>query len=60
VGERESGSKKKSMKTYKKTIILILGLILILFTISLLSPAPKTQFTIIYTNDVMGEVEPCG
>jgi len=22
--------------------------------------APKTQFSIIYTNDVMGEVEPCG
>jgi hypothetical protein len=22
--------------------------------------APKVQFTIVYTNDVMGEVEPCG
>ena len=22
--------------------------------------APKTQFSILYTNDVMGEVEPCG
>jgi len=22
--------------------------------------SPKVQFSIIYTNDVMGEVEPCG
>ncbi len=22
--------------------------------------APKTRFSIVYTNDVMGEVEPCG
>jgi len=26
----------------------------------LIQAAPKTQFSIIYTNDVMGEVEPCG
>jgi hypothetical protein len=25
-----------------------------------LSATPKFQFSIIYTNDVMGEVEPCG
>jgi len=42
---------------------------LILFTfIALLIPywipfshgTPKTHFSIVYTNDVMGEVEPCG
>ena len=26
----------------------------------LLQGAPKVQFSIVYTNDVMGEVEPCG
>ena len=25
-----------------------------------LTAAPKLQFSIVYTNDVMGEVEPCG
>jgi hypothetical protein len=43
--------------------LLILFLIPILLDLSLHSPAhsaPKVQFTLIYTNDVMGEVEPCG
>lgn len=41
-------------------------LLLALLTIGLLiipsnaSGAPKTRFNILYTNDVMGEVEPCG
>jgi hypothetical protein len=33
---------------------------IILYTDPPLSAAPKAQFSIIYTNDVMGEVEPCG
>jgi hypothetical protein len=31
-----------------------------LFISSLAFSSPKAQFTILYTNDVMGEVEPCG
>ncbi len=35
--------------------------LLLSFLSSLESQAsPKVQFSIIYTNDVMGEVEPCG
>jgi len=26
----------------------------------LIQAAPKIQFSIVFTNDVMGEVEPCG
>jgi len=40
--------------------IFIMALILNLFCIHPLQAAPKVQFSIIYTNDVMGEVEPCG
>lgn len=35
-------------------------LILNLFHAPFLPGAPKTHFCIVYTNDVMGEVEPCG
>ncbi len=31
-----------------------------LLYVPLLRAAPKVQFSIVYTNDVMGEVEPCG
>lgn len=34
--------------------------ILVLSQASPLQAATKIQFSIIYTNDVMGEVEPCG
>jgi len=33
---------------------------IILYANPPLSAGPKTHFSIIYTNDVMGEVEPCG
>jgi hypothetical protein len=36
------------------------GLILNPFYITFTQAAPKVQFSIVYTNDVMGEVEPCG
>ncbi len=38
----------------------VAGLICILSGSSLSFSSPKAQFTILYTNDVMGEVEPCG
>ena len=42
-------------------IFCIITLILTLLSDSTpLKAAPKTQFSIVYTNDVMGEVEPCG
>ena len=34
--------------------------VLILSQTSPLHAAAKIQFSIVYTNDVMGEVEPCG
>ncbi len=46
---------------FKKVLILLIPfLILNLFDTNLLLGAPKVQFSIVYTNDVMGEVEPCG
>jgi len=41
-------------------ILLSVGLILNLSHTSLPQAAPKVQFSVVYTNDVMGEVEPCG
>jgi len=37
-----------------------IGLIVTQSYVPLAPAAPKTHFTIVYTNDVMGEVEPCG
>ena len=48
------------MKFKKSLMLLIPLLILNLFHTNLLLGAPKVQFSIAYTNDVMGEVEPCG
>lgn len=42
------------------TLLFITALLLSLLHIPLIQAAPKVQFSIIYTNDVMGEVEPCG
>ena len=50
-------------KALKSKIILILLLPVFLLNMNFPSSthaAPKVQFTLIYTNDVMGEVEPCG
>ncbi len=38
----------------------IAGLVFILSVPPLAFAAPKAEFSILYTNDVMGEVEPCG
>ena len=48
------------MKFQKVFVLLILTLILNLSHAPLLHAASKVQFSIVYTNDVMGEVEPCG
>ena len=53
----------KKENVLKLKIILILPLLVFLLNMSFpssLRAAPKVQFTLIYTNDVMGEVEPCG
>ena len=64
-----NGQFVKLTKPEKKEIALLLRRLLILFLIPILlslglhsatESAPKVQFTLIYTNDVMGEVEPCG
>ena len=41
-------------------MLVMIGLIVIQSYVPLAWAAPKTQFSIVYTNDVMGEVEPCG
>jgi hypothetical protein len=43
----------------KGLLFLIFGLILF-FSTPLTQGASKVEFRIVYTNDVMGEVEPCG
>jgi hypothetical protein len=48
------------LKSKKIPIIFFVFLILNLWMNPLLQATPKVQFSIIYTNDVMGEVEPCG
>jgi len=40
--------------------LLILFQFLYLFSARIGQAASKVQFSIVYTNDVMGEVEPCG
>jgi hypothetical protein len=47
----------------KSARIFILGTAGLIFNLSLSSPSfanPKAQFSIVYSNDVMAEVEPCG
>jgi len=45
---------------FKREFIFFIPILILLFCPSFLRAAPKVQFTIVYTNDVMGEVEPCG
>ena len=49
-----------ALKLRKGHFLLILTLILTLSQHPLAQAEPKNQFSILYTNDVMGEVEPCG
>jgi len=48
------------MRPKKFIIPLTATLILNFWHASFLQAAPRAQFSIVYTNDVMGEVEPCG
>jgi hypothetical protein len=44
-----------------KLFLLLIGILILHITFaSMGQSASKVQFSIIYTNDVMGEVEPCG
>ena len=56
-------SLRKGMISSKFTRIFLFGIASLIFSLSVSSlsfSAPKAQFSILYTNDVMGEVEPCG
>jgi len=44
----------------KRPIFLAIALALNLFYLAPVPAASKVQWSIVYTNDVMGEVEPCG
>jgi hypothetical protein len=48
------------LKIKNVPILLIAFLIFNLSHTHSIQAVPKVQFTIVYTNDVMGEVEPCG
>jgi len=48
------------LKSKRLPVILVLTLILNLSHAPLLQALSKAQFSIVYSNDVMGEVEPCG
>ena len=56
-------TKEMNMIPLKFARALILGVASSIFILSVLSlsfSSPKAQLSILYTNDVMGEVEPCG
>jgi hypothetical protein len=55
--------REKRSELLKSARIFILGTAGLIFNLSLSSPSfanPKAQFSIVYSNDVMAEVEPCG
>jgi hypothetical protein len=54
------GQWRKSLEIKRPLFFLSAALIIILYTGPAISWAAKAQFSIVYTNDVMGEVEPCG
>ena len=63
VAIQDMKSIKKGVIPLKLTRIFILGVAVLIFSLSVSSlslSSPKAQFSILYTNDVMGEVEPCG
>jgi hypothetical protein len=60
---REVNSMKKGRILLKFSGIFIFGVAGLIFNLSVSSlsfSSPKVKFSILYTNDVMGEVEPCG
>ena len=63
VAAQDMKSIKKEMILPKFTRIFMIGVASLMFNLSV-SPlsfsSPRAQFSILYTNDVMGEIEPCG
>ncbi len=60
---QDMNSMRKELILLKFTKIFMLGVASLFFNLSVSSlsfSSPKVQFSILYTNDVMGEVEPCG
>jgi len=55
-----NGKRRVLLKFKRLFFLLFAALVLNLFLNPLNQAAPKVQFSIVYTNDVMGEVEPCG
>ena len=63
VAAQDTKSIKKGMISPKFTGIFMIGVASLMFNLSVSSlsfSSPRAQFSILYTNDVMGEVEPCG
>jgi hypothetical protein len=63
VATQDMNSMRKGLILLKFTRVFILGVASLVFNLSVTSlsfSSPKAQFSILYTNDVMGEVEPCG
>ena len=63
VATQDINSMGKGLILLKFTRVFILGVASLIFNLSVTSlsfSSPKAQFSILYTNDVMGEVEPCG
>jgi hypothetical protein len=63
VATQGMNSMRKGLILLKFTRVFILGVASLIFNLSVTSlsfSSPKAQFSILYTNDVMGEVEPCG
>jgi hypothetical protein len=63
VATQDMNSMRKGLILLKFTRVFILGVASLIFNLSVTSlsfSSPKAQFSILYTNDVMGEVEPCG
>jgi hypothetical protein len=45
----------------QKLFPLFIGILISILTFTpIAESAPKVQFSLVYTNDVLGEVEPCG
>ena len=63
VASQDMNPMRKGLILLKFTKIFMLGVASLIFNLSVSSlsfSSPKAQFSILYTNDVMGEVEPCG
>jgi hypothetical protein len=54
------GGRRNPLKCKRLFFSLIVTLVITFYDHPPLLSTPKVQFSIIYTNDVMGEVEPCG